>query len=231
MPLRAPKGFIDESDPRVCQIGHPAPPWLINYADLMTEMVCFFVILYALSVALNPKVQEVKKYVEEMIEAGEIKGEVTLTKEGLMVSLQEQGTTPFFESGFAELTPSMITMLDKLAPVMKEVLSSQEILIEGHTDDIPISNEYYDSNWELSTYRAVTVLRYFVDKHGYPPGRLGAVGYGEHRPIVPNDSPDHRAKNRRVVLFVKNTSRSKTPTETGMEGEKTSEAPQAKAGE
>ena len=57
MPMRAPKGFIDESDPKVAKVGHPAPAWVVCYADLMTELVCFFVILYALSAALNKNVQ------------------------------------------------------------------------------------------------------------------------------------------------------------------------------
>ena len=57
MPLRAPRGFIDETDAKVSKVGHPAPPWMSSYADLMTELVCFFVILYALSAALNKNVQ------------------------------------------------------------------------------------------------------------------------------------------------------------------------------
>ena len=64
MPMRAPRGFIDESDPKVCLIGHPAPAWLVNYADLMTELVCFFVILYALSAALNKNVQNAAQQVD-----------------------------------------------------------------------------------------------------------------------------------------------------------------------
>ena len=91
MPLRAPRGFIDETDPKVCQIGHPAPAWLVNYADLMTELVCFFVILYALSASLNKNVQQAKKDVDEMIKKGEMKGDVKVDKEGLKISLEEQG--------------------------------------------------------------------------------------------------------------------------------------------
>ena len=64
MPLRAPKGFIDETDPKVAQIGHPAPAWLVNYADLMTELVCFFVILYALGASMSKQVQQAKIEVE-----------------------------------------------------------------------------------------------------------------------------------------------------------------------
>ena len=89
MPLRAPKGFIDESDPKVCLIGHPAPAWLVNYADLMTELVCFFVILYALSAALNKDVQKAAKEVKEEMDKAKM-GEVKITKEGLRISMERR---------------------------------------------------------------------------------------------------------------------------------------------
>src|ERR1041385_9221830 len=104
MPLRAPKGFISETDVRVSQIGHPAPPWLVNYADLMTELVCFFVILYALSAALNKNVQNAAQQVQEMIDKKEVAGSVKIDKEGLKISLQEQGGASFFQSGSSDTT-------------------------------------------------------------------------------------------------------------------------------
>src|SRR5437667_7240490 len=104
MPLRAPKGFIEETDPKVALIGHPAPPWLVNYADLMTELVCFFVILYALSAALNKNVQNAAQQVKDMIDKGKIKGEVEVNKQGLKITLEEKGGSSFFTSGSAETT-------------------------------------------------------------------------------------------------------------------------------
>ena len=71
MPLKA-RNMIPEDDMRVAQIGHPAPPWLINYADLMTEMVCFFIILYALSAALNKDMQKAQQEIQEMIKQGAV---------------------------------------------------------------------------------------------------------------------------------------------------------------
>ncbi|MBI4676147.1 MAG: OmpA family protein [Elusimicrobia bacterium] len=204
MSLRAPKGFIDESDPKVCQIGHPAPPWLVNYADLMTEMVCFFVILYALSAALNKDVQDAKSRVEKMMQKGQMKGEVKIDQEGLKISLEEEGKMSFFESGSADLTPGMKEILVKLSPILMKLTGKQDIIIEGHTDNKYISNDYFDSNWELSTARATNVVRTLIDKHGFPPNKMAAMGYGEFRPQAPNDSPDNMAKNRRVVFFVKN---------------------------
>ncbi|MFA6003183.1 MAG: flagellar motor protein MotB [Elusimicrobiota bacterium] len=204
MPIKAPKGFIDETDPRVCQIGHPAPPWLVNYADLMTELVCFFVILYALSAALNKNVQNAAKQVQEMLDKGELKGEVKVDREGLKISLEEQGQMSFFDSGSADTTPAMETMVGKIVPVLRKLAEKQDVIVEGHSDNLPIRNEYFDSNWELSTARATSVARMLIDKYELPPGHVGAIGYGEFRPVVPNDTPENRAKNRRVVFFVKN---------------------------
>ncbi|NLI10649.1 MAG: hypothetical protein GX447_07860, partial [Elusimicrobia bacterium] len=85
------KGMIPEDDPRVAPIGHPAPPWMVNYADLMTELVCFFVILYALSAALNKNVQNAAQQIKEMMEKGEMSGKVEVNKEGLRITLEEQG--------------------------------------------------------------------------------------------------------------------------------------------
>ncbi len=204
MPLRAPKGFIDETDPKVCQIGHPAPPWLVNYADLMTELVCFFVILYALSAALNKNVGNAKDQIDQMIAKKEIKAETKVDKEGLHVTLEEQGAASFFESGSADTTQAIDDALAKVAPVLKKLAADHDIIVEGHTDNQGISNEYYDSNWELSTSRATSIARLLIDKYGFPPNHIGAVGYGEFRPIASNDTPEGRSKNRRVVFFVKN---------------------------
>ena len=78
--------MIDEDDPRVAKIGHPAPPWLINYADLMTELVCFFVILYALSAVLNKNVQKAFTEMQEVMKEEKMAGEAKMTKEGLKIS-------------------------------------------------------------------------------------------------------------------------------------------------
>src|SRR4051812_17818752 len=101
MPLK-PKNMIDVSDPRVTLIGHPAPAWMVNYADLMTELVCFFIVLYALSAALNKKVVDAKKEVEAKMKQEQVAGEVKITKDGMEVTLQERGHTILFESGSAE---------------------------------------------------------------------------------------------------------------------------------
>ncbi len=206
MPMRAPRGFIDISDPKVCKVGHPAPAWVVCYADLMTELVCFFVILYALSAALNKDVQKAAADVKEIIDKGEMKGEVKIDKDGLKISIEEQGGASFFGVGAAEPTPEIDGKLSLLTPALAKLALDHEILVEGHTDGQKIHNEYFDSNWELSTARATSVARLLIEKYKMPAANIGAVGYGGNRPTATNDTPEGRAKNRRVVIFVKSSS-------------------------
>lgn len=208
MSLKPQKGMIEESDPRVTLIGHPAPAWMVNYADLMTELVCFYLILYALSAALSKPVQEAKKEVEETMKQEEVAGDVKITKDGLVISLQEQGYKVFFNSGSADMTDEMKKILDQLAPTFKTLGDKKhDIIVEGHTDDIPIHTAKFDSNWELSTARATTVVQYLLKQHGYPPQHIGAIGYGENKGLEREPDEDlaaWRSKNRRVVFLVKN---------------------------
>ena len=206
MPLRPPKGFIDETDPKVARVGHPAPPWMSSYADLMTEMVCFFVILYALSAALNKNMVTAKSDIDAMMKDGKMSGETQIDKEGLKITLEEKGGSSFFETGAAETTPTIDSEVALLVPSLRKLGAEHEILVEGHTDDQKIHNMYFDSNWELSTARATSVTRLLIEKYGIPSGHIGAVGYGDTRPVVPNTSPENRAKNRRVVFFIKSGS-------------------------
>ena len=209
MALKVPRGYIREDDPKVAPIGHPAPPWLINYADLMTEMVAFFVIMYALGAALNKDVQQTKKAVEEMMKEDKIEGKVEITKEGMKITMTEGGDAgegvPFFESGKAELTPRMIQILQQISPKLKELAKkNHDVIVEGHTDNVPIASGAFPTNWELSTARATVVVRYLIDNTSFSPEKIGALGYGEQRPEAPNDTEENRRKNRRVVFFIKN---------------------------
>lgn len=201
MPIKH-RNMIPMSDPRVSKIGHPAPPWLVNYADLMTELVCFFVILYALSAALSKNMVNAKEKLEEMLKESQMQGEVKMTKEGLYLTLEEQEGAAYFESGKAEITEQGKNVLNKIAPILNEL--PNEVVIEGHTDNIPIHTSRYDTNWELSTARATSVVKYFVNIEKLPPERLSAIGYGEYKALAPNDTPEGRNKNRRVVFLIKN---------------------------
>jgi chemotaxis protein MotB len=122
---------------------------------------------------------------------------VTHTKEGIVITLEN---TILFESAVAEINPGAFPVLDKIAAIIKK--TSKPIRVEGHTDDDPISTEMFPSNWELSTARAVNVVKYFVESGKIPPERLSAVGYGEAKPLFPNDTSEHKAGNRRVEIVL-----------------------------
>lgn len=198
------KHLIDEDDLRVSKFGMAAPPWLVNYADLMTELVILFIVLYALSSALNKNVQKARDEIKKMMQEEKIAGEVRVEREGLRIMMQEGKEGAFFESGKAEMSPRMREILDHMTPSLKRLIADgQQVIVEGHTDNLPIRTRQYESNWELSTARATNVVRSLVQDYALPPQPLAAIGYGEFRPVAPNDTPEGRSRNRRVVFFIK----------------------------
>lgn len=205
--IKPPRGYISENDPRVSQVGHAAPPWLVNYADLMTELSIFFLMIYALSAAFSGSVQKAMKDVKETMEKEQIAGEVKMTKDGLQISLEEKENISFFVSGSAELLPEMKSYIDKISPAIKQGLvpKSNFLIVEGHTDTVPISTQKFASNWELSTARATAVVRYLIEKDNFSSGRIAAIGYGENKPIDNTGTEAGNAKNRRVVFLIKTT--------------------------
>jgi chemotaxis protein MotB len=125
--------------------------------------------------------------------------EVKARKEGLIISLREIG---FYSSGSAELRASSRDALDRLAAILAP--RTESLRIEGHTDDVPIHSQRFQSNWELSTTRASELIRVFLLRYHMDPARLSAAGYAEFHPVSPNDSPEGRARNRRVDIVVLN---------------------------
>ena len=123
---------------------------------------------------------------------------INIERRGVVVSLLEQGV---FVSGKAEILPESLAIIDEIAATLKDL--PNQIKIEGHSDNIPIDNDDFSSNWELSSARALNILMYLVNTHSMDPTKYSATGYGEFHPIAENDSPEGRAKNRRVdiVLF------------------------------
>jgi flagellar motor protein MotB len=228
--------MIDVSDPRVTLIGHPAPAWMVNYADLMTELVCFFIVLYALSASLNKDVQKAKSEVEEAMKQEQVQGQVKVDKDGMKITIEEQGGNVFFNSGSADLSPRMVEIMAKIVPSLQNLAKADhQILVEGHTDDLPIHSPKFPSNWELSTARATSVVQHMVQSQHFPPDRLGAVGYGQFQPVAPNDTEANRSKNRRIVFYVKNAPIKFTPEEEAAKAkkdkEKTAAAESAAEGE
>jgi len=104
--------------------------------------------------------------------------------------------------GSADLSPAARGVLREVADAMQDV--DNPVRIEGHTDDVPIHTARFQSNWELSTARATTVIAFFVQERGLSPTRFSAAGYGEFKPRVTNDSQDARAQNRRVDIVILN---------------------------
>jgi chemotaxis protein MotB len=113
------------------------------------------------------------------------------------VSLSEAG---FFGSGAAAVVPGAAAKLREVALALRAV--GRPIAVEGHTDDVPISTAQYPSNWELSTARATTIVRYLVEEMSFDPRTLAATGFAEFRPLGDNATPEGRAANRRVDLVL-----------------------------
>jgi len=132
--------------------------------------------------------------------AGEIAtGNVVVRQsgEGLVVSLREIG---FFDSGSDEIKASSAGAFARLADVLRQ--TNREIRIEGHTDNVPIHNSRFSSNWDLSAARATATVRLLIQSYGLRPEVLGASGYAEFRPMASNNTPEGRAANRRVDVVV-----------------------------
>jgi len=133
---------------------------------------------------------------------------LVLTREGLVMRMSEH---MLFGLGSADIAAEALPLLHKVGAIISK--TAYLIRIEGHTDNLPIHTERYPSNWELSTARAVNVLRYFVKNHNVDPRRLAAEGFSEFHPVVANDTAENREKNRRVeIIFIKKE-RPKTPIE------------------
>ena len=112
-----------------------------------------------------------------------------------------------FPAAGATLSPEGRAQIDSVAAQLQEIAGDIPegidwiVRVDGHTDAVPLSGSgRFADNWELSQARALAVVRYLVDRHGFPPDRLAAAGFGEYRPAVDGDSPEARAQNRRIEL-------------------------------
>ncbi|GAJ13378.1 unnamed protein product [marine sediment metagenome] len=105
-----------------------------------------------------------------------------------------------YRSGSAKIEAKSFQSLNALCSVLQS--TDYFIRVEGHTDNIPINNPEFPSNWELSTARAVNIVKYFVSEGDISPERLSAAGYADSKPVVPNVSKGNRAQNRRVEIIL-----------------------------
>lgn len=123
---------------------------------------------------------------------------VKVTESGIAIKLAD----PIgFDIGEADIKPELIPTLKSISEIINRV-SGTQIRVEGHTDDIPIRSHKFPSNWELSTSRALNVVKFMANSCAIDPSRLSAIGYGEYRPVFPNTSDVNRKMNRRIEIFV-----------------------------
>lgn len=236
--------------------------WLVSYADFITLLFAFFVVMYSISSVNegkykvlseslegvfstretavqpiqigeetplseseefgdtnikpifgipNPVAKEMPKTESDDLELELIAGEFEESFEDLIfenkVNVQSRedwievslDNTLVFSSGGSEPVDEAFPVIEKIARIMKS--HGNAMLVEGHTDNLPIRNSIYPSNWELSAARAASVVRYLA-LEGVSPDRMGAMGYGEFKPVARNDTAQGRGKNRRVVLLI-----------------------------
>jgi chemotaxis protein MotB len=142
---------------------------------------------------------ELKKNIEKII--GDIDKLINITDDerGIILSFHDN---ILFDAGSVNLKKEIYPILDTIAYAIEDCFN--DILIMGHTDDSPIKNELYPSNWELSVYRGLSVLEYFIQAKRLSPSRFTVGGYGSSRPLFPNDTKKHRAINRRVEIIFRN---------------------------
>ncbi len=230
--------------------------WMGTYGDMVTLLLCFFVLLYAMSTVDVSKFQAVaasfSKMTISIVQSGGSDGIMEMLGNGIIQmpvvktqsiidnkkSQQEsqkemKQMSSDFKTYFAEnnlqdhiemkVTEDSITLnfkdgilfdvgkanirqeaLSILDMVATELLKFPEnaIVIEGHTDSDPISTPLFPSNWHLSSYRAINVGIFFQNDKGIDPSRISTSGMGEFRPVAPNDTPENKAKNRRVEIKI-----------------------------
>ena len=148
----------------------------------------------------NSKISRLLKELQASVKKFKLEKEIyiIMTEKGIVTRLSD---TFLFDTGVAEISQKAKPLLNRLGDIISN--TTCDLRIEGHTDNLAINTEKFPSNWELSTARAVNVLRYFIENNNIPIKRLSAEGFGEFRPIFPNDTPWNRSKNRRVeIVFV-----------------------------
>jgi len=198
-----------------------SPIWLTVYSDLMTNLMLFFLMLFGTSrmavdvqkkiykaislefdknqrVFLKKEEETIRKMVD-YVEERRLRGfaTISISEQRVKIMLTEP---VLFDLGKSELKPSAIPILRQVAGLLREIPNA--VLVEGHTDDRPITGGIFRSNWELSAARAFSVIRYFIEKENIPAERLSAAGYGEYRPLYPNDTEENRTRNRRIEINV-----------------------------
>ncbi|MBN2407033.1 MAG: OmpA family protein [Elusimicrobia bacterium] len=198
------------------QVGKSSPPWMVTYSDLVTQLLIFFVMMFALAATLNElQLQNIKKRLEKYAKENSLEEVINLeiNPKGLVISLSEK---LMFDSGRAEIYDEAKSIL---ADISKEIIDiPNDVKIEGHTDSVPIHTLQFPSNWELSTTRATNIARYLIESLNFPPDRISAGGYSKYHPAViteyDEEKQDYRIRVRQVPSkYSEQLSRAKTEEE------------------
>ena len=154
---------------------------------------------HASSAQENGDLENLRRELQQTLAAEISRREVVLrsTPDGLVISLKEIG---FFESGASSVRANSQPAFDRIAVQLAR--RPYHLRIEGHTDDVPIHNAQFASNWELSTARSTELVRLLIVKYGFSPDRLSAAGYAQYHPVADNNAPGGRAQNRRVDVVI-----------------------------
>lgn len=143
--------------------------------------------------------EDLSKKLNNIIEKNGLTEVIKIREEdrGIVLQLDE---TILFDSGRADLKDYSREVLETITTIIND--TDNDVLVEGNTDNIPMNSEKFGSNWELSTARAVSVVRYFVETQNIDPTRFAVKGYGEYKPLVDNSTPENRSINRRVDILI-----------------------------
>lgn len=146
------------------------------------------------------RLQEQEQKLAKMLESEIAQGDIRIKKlhDRIIINIDDRIS---FDSGSDKLKPQVTGALNKIAEILNDYPENR-IVVEGHTDDVPIRTARFKDNWELSTARALSVLHFLLNRSKLNPGRLSLAGYGEYRPIVPNNTPENRSLNRRVDIVL-----------------------------
>jgi chemotaxis protein MotB len=145
------------------------------------------------------QLSEIKRRIDAYIVDNHLETELStvIGTDGLMVRIKD---TALFPSGSAALLPESQRFATMIAKMLKPL--TQQVIISGHTDNVPINTAEFPSNWDLSAKRALNFMKFLLSKEELSPELFSAIGYGEFHPVASNDTPEGRAKNRRVEIVV-----------------------------
>lgn len=189
-------------------------PFVWSIADIITQLLIFFILLYANASKLIPQVHtpprlEVKTVEQKDNSVDQLRQDVARFMEenqDQSFSLRWDKERPVFilgeritfEEGKAELLEGFLPTLKRIVDFIA-AQQGYQVLVSGHTDNMPINTVQFPTNWELSSARAASVAR-FLCNNGMDPQRVSIHGYAEYHPLVENSSPENRQANRRVEI-------------------------------